>query len=139
MKRYYFLSVLCALLVLSGCMKQDLYQGSQEEEKEYNEFDFSTVSATSLEVSYLNTGVHAAVYFELYDENPLTETEDGYAKRDDLSPLFTAYTNDEGVYKGNIDLPAYLTKAYIYTPVFFARTLLEVDVVNGMIQQPMPM
>lgn len=133
MKRYYFLCALCALLVLNGCMKQDLYQGPQEEEKEYNGFDFSTVSATSLEVNYLTTGVHAAVYFELYDENPLTETEDGYAKRDDLSPLFAAYTNDEGVYKGNIDLPAYLTKAYIYTPVFFARTLLEADVVNGMI------
>lgn len=135
MKRFYFLSVLGALLALSGCMEQSVYQGpKEEEEKEYNEFDFSTVSATSLEVSYLNTGVQAAVYFELYDEMPVTVGEYSYTKRDDVTPLFAAYTGKDGVYKNTVELPAYLKKVYIYTPAFYAKTLIEAEVTEGAIK-----
>lgn len=127
---------LCACtLALCGCMDNDVYQGTQEEEKEFNEFNFSTVSpSTSIEVSYLNCGVEAAVYFELYEEMPVTETEYSYLKRDDVAPLFAAYTDTHGVFSGNVELPAYLKKVYIYTPAFFAQTLIEAEVVNGSIK-----
>ncbi|MDO4165481.1 MAG: LruC domain-containing protein [Bacteroides sp.] len=116
-------------------MEKDVYDGSQEsEENVYNDFNFSTVaSATSLEVSYLNCGVSTNVYFELYDENPVTLGEYNYIKRDDVTPLYAAYTDENGVFKGSIDLPAYLSKVYIYTPAFYAQTLIEAEVVNGAI------
>lgn len=120
---------------LSSCLDKDVYQGSQEEEKEFNDFDYSTTqSNVSLEVSYLNNGVKANVYFELYDEMPVTETEYTYVKRDDVQPLFAAYTDKNSVFKGTVDLPGYVKKVYIYTPAFFARTLIEAEVTNGSIK-----
>lgn len=130
------LTLLAGILVWSGCMEKDVYQPPQKEEKEYNEFNFSTVApTTSLEVAYLNTGVQAGVYFELYGEKPVTESEYGYIKREDVTPLFAAYTARDGVFRGTInDFPAYLKKVYIYTPAFYAQTLIEADVENGVIK-----
>lgn len=135
MKAKQTIMALCAcILALSGCMEKDVYQEPREEEKEYNEFDYSTTSSNiSLEVSYLNCGVEAAVYFELYDEIPVTKGEYNYIKRDDVTPLFAAYTGPKGVYSGTAELPAYLKKVYIYTPAFFAQTLIEAEVANGSI------
>ncbi len=129
--------ILTAILVfgLGSCMENDVYQGSKEEEKQFNEFDYSTVqSNVTLEVSYLNCGVAANVYFELYDEMPVTVGEYNYIKRDDVSPLFTAYTADNCIFKGEVELPAYVKKVYIYSPAFFAQTLIEAEVVNGSIK-----
>lgn len=120
---------------LSSCVDKDVYQGPREEEKEFNDFNFSTVqSGVNLEVSYLNCGVKASVYFELYDEMPVTENEYTYVKRDDVEPLFAAYTDKSGVFKGTVELPGYAKKVYIYTPAFYAKTLIEADVVSGSIK-----
>lgn len=120
----------------SGCTDKDVYQGPKDDKKEFNDFEFSTIqNEVNLEVSYLNCGVEANVYFELYDEMPVTLGDYNYIKRDDVSPLFTAYTADNGVYNGKLqDLPAYVKKVYIYTPAFFAQTLIEAEVVNGSIK-----
>ncbi|MDO4165234.1 MAG: LruC domain-containing protein [Bacteroides sp.] len=130
-----FVTLFAGALALSGCMEKDVYAGSQvETEKTYNDFNFSTVAAsTSLEVSYLNDGVEANVYFELYDENPVILEDYRYVKRDDVTPLYAAYTDENGVFKGTVNLPAYLSKVYIYTPAFFAQTLIEAEMVNGAI------
>lgn len=124
-----------AVFCLSSCVDKDVYQGPREEEKEFNDFNFSTVqSGVNLEVSYLNCGVKASVYFELYDEMPVTENEYTYVKRDDVEPLFAAYTDKSGVFKGTVELPGYAKKVYIYTPAFYAKTLIEADVVSGSIK-----
>lgn len=137
MKKQVLFVLLVAMTAVSGCMDNDVYKGPKEEpEKEFNDFDFSTVaSATSLEVSYLNGGVEAAVYFELYDEMPVVKGEYSYTKRDDVTPLFAAYTDAHGVFKGNVELPAYLKnkKVYIYTPAFYAQTLIEAETADGAI------
>ena len=123
------------ILGLSSCAEKDVYQGPKDDDKEFNEFDYSTVQSTvNLEVSYLNCGVEANVYFELYDEMPVTAGEYNYIKRDDVLPLFTSYTADNCIFNGEVELPAYVKKVYIYTPAFFARTLIEAEVVNGNIK-----
>lgn len=128
-------SALIAIFALSSCLEKEVFQGPKEEEKEFNDFDFSTVqSETSLEVSYLNSGVEANVYFEIYDEMPVTKGEYNYIKKADVTPLFAAYTADNSIYKGKVELPAYLKKVYIYTPAFFAQTLIEAEVANGVIK-----
>lgn len=128
--------LIACLAVLGGCMERDLYKGVEKpSNKEFNDFDFSTVaSATSLEVDYLDCGVQAAVYFELYDEMPVTRSEYGFNKRTDVTPLFAAYTDKLGSFRGALDLPAYLDKVYIYTPAFYARTLIEAKRENGAIR-----
>lgn len=120
---------------LSSCADKNVYQGPKENDKEFNEFDYETVqSEVNLEVSYLNSEVQANVYFELYDEMPVTPGEYNYIKRDDVSPLFAAYTDNNSVFNGKVELPAYVKKVYIYTPAFFARTLIETEVINGVIK-----
>ena len=120
--------------VLSSCLEKDISPNPGDNQKSFNGFDFSTVEKqVSLEVNYLNSEVLANTYFELYDEMPVTEGEYSYTKREDVTPLFAAYTADNGIYKGNIELPSYLKKVYIYSPAFFAKTLIEADVVNGAI------
>lgn len=119
---------------LSNCTDNDVYQGPKEEKKEFNDFEFTTVQQeVDLEVSYRNSEVEANVYFELYTEMPVTLGEYNYIKRDDVAPLFVSYTADNSVFNGKVELPAYAKKVYIYTPAFFAQTLIEADVVNGKI------
>ena len=135
MTKKWIVTAFIAICALSSCLEKEVYQGPKDDEKEFNEFDFSTVhSATNLEVSYANCGIETNVYFEVYDEIPVTESEYGYTKKEDVTPLFAAYTDDNSVYKGDIDLPAYLKKVYIYSPAFFAQTLIEADVINGSIK-----
>lgn len=123
-------TALIAIFALSSCAEKEVYQSPK-----FNDFDFSTVqSTTSLEVSYANCGVEANVYFEVYDEIPVTSNEYGYTKKSDVTPLFAAYTADNSIFKQTIELPAYLKKVYIYTPSFFAQTLIEADVTNGIIK-----
>ena len=94
-------------LALSSCTDKDVYQGPKEDDKEFNEFDYATVqNEVSLEVSYLNSEVQANVYFELYDEMPVTPGEYNCIKRDDVSPLFVSYTADNSVFNGKVELPA---------------------------------
>ncbi|WP_373822508.1 LruC domain-containing protein [Bacteroides heparinolyticus] len=122
------------ILGASSCVEKDVYQSSQEK-KEFNNFDFSTIQKNiDLEVSYTNSGIETNIYFELYDEIPVSLGEHNYIKKDGITPLFAAYTADNSVYKGEVELPAYVKKVYIYTPAFFAQTLIEAEVVNGAIK-----
>lgn len=132
-KNYLLMSILASgALALTGCSNRDVYEGPVNEEKVYNDFNFSTVaSSTPVKVSYNNMGIEASVYFEIYDVNPVTEGEYNYSKRSDVTPLFAAYTNDKGVFEGNVDLPAYINKVYVYTPAFYAQTLIEAEKSNG--------
>ena len=129
-------TTLCAALVLSSCTDNDVYKGPKEDEKEFNNFSFSTVQKdVNLSVNYVNGTVKSNVYFEVYDEMPVTESEYGtYIKRQDVNYLFAAYTKEDGTYQGKLELPSYLTKVYIYSPAFFAQTLMEANVVNGSIE-----
>lgn len=65
---------------------------------------------------------------------PVTPGEYNCIKRDDVSPLFVSYTADNSVFNGKVELPAYVKKVYVYTPAFFAQTLIEAEVVNGVIK-----
>ena len=129
-------TTLIAAFALSSCTDKDVYQGPKEDEKEFNTFPFSTVQKdVNLNVNYVNGAVQSNVYFEVYDEMPVVESEYGtYTKRQDVNYLFAAYTQEDGTYQGKLELPSYLTKVYIYSPAFFAQTLMEANVVDGSIE-----
>ena len=129
-------TTLIAAFALSSCTDKDVYQGPKEDEKEFNTFPFSTVQKdVNLNVNYVNGAVQSNVYFEVYDEMPVAESEYGtYTKRQDVNYLFAAYTKEDGTYQGKLELPSYLTKVYIYSPAFFAQTLMEANVVDGSIE-----
>lgn len=132
-------AILLALAVMAlqtGCVKDMGPSHPDDTPKEYNEFDFGTKTPTALRVDYgVMGGISANVYFEVYDTCPVAVTEDGsgYKKITDAAPLFAGYTDDQGCFSGNVDLPSYLDKAYVYTPSFHAQTLLETTRVNGVL------
>lgn len=93
---------------------------------EFNEFDFVTTAPVTLSVDYGDMGgISANVYFEVYDTCPVEETETAYAKIEGIEPLYAGYTDEQGRFEGTIDMPAYIQTAYVFTPVFYAKTLLE--------------
>lgn len=125
---------LASLSFLSCSTDMGRYVMQEEGEKTYNNFDFSTVNDNvSLEVGYLDCGVSTSVYFEIYDENPVNDEGATLEKKDGVKPLFCGYTDEDGVYKGTIALPSYVKSVYVYTPAFYARTLMTADVQNGRI------
>ena len=115
-----------SLTLLGSCVKDVSHYGSKTPEKEWNEFDFSTLSQTPLTLDYK---VAAGVYFEVYDQSPVRESEDGsvYEKIEGIQPLYAGFTGADGRFSERPELPAYLDKAYVYTPNVYAQTLLVAE------------
>ena len=112
------------------------HYGAAPADQTYNDFDFSTTSGEiTLNVSYAGCGIETPVFFEIYDEEPLTWNEEGsgYEMKEDVKPLFSAYTDEKCVYSGTITLPAYVEKVWVFSPAFFAKTLMEAYVVGNTI------
>lgn len=115
------------MTLFTGCVKSASdYDGPKNSEKEWNDFDFSTIEKSTLSLDY-NTD--AEVYFELYDSAPVQVNADGtaYRKVEGLVPLYAGFTDAAGRFSAQVELPAYLDKAYIYTPNVYARTLLTAE------------
>lgn len=131
MKKLIFALLTPALL--AACVKSPSdYDGPKGPEKAWNEFDFKTVASTSLSIDY---AADAAVYFEIYDTPPVRENALGtaYEKIDGIDPLYANITDAEGRFSGTAELPAYLDKAYVYTPNVHAQTLLTAEKKGGVL------
>jgi hypothetical protein len=71
------------------------------------------------------------VWFSIYTEYPLSDDTDPVL-RNDLQPVFEAFTNTSGIFNETVTLPAYAEHLYVYTGNFFVKDqLLECDVLNG--------
>lgn len=121
---------LLALTLLSACVKSPSDYKPTGPGGDYNDFDFSTVKTTALSVDYNS---EAEVYFEVYDTAPVVENAEGtaYVTVEGPTPLYAGYTDAQGRFSANVDLPAYLEKAYIYTPNVHAQTLLTAEKIGS--------
>ena len=127
--------LLASTVLFYGCLKNTHHETGVEEE--VFDFDYSTkAEGVSLDVEYTNTGVKAPVYFEIYDTCPvdLKSEKLNYVKLDGVLPIYSAYTDANGKYTATIDLPAYASKLYVYAPAFYARTLIETEVKDGIVK-----
>lgn len=127
--------LLASTVLFYGCLKNTHHETGVEEE--IFDFDYSTkAEGVSLDVEYTNTGVKAPVYFEIYDTCPvdLKSEKLNYVKLDGVLPIYSAYTDANGKFTATIDLPAYASKLYVYAPAFYARTLIEAEVKDGIVK-----
>lgn len=147
-KKSFFVFALGALAV--SCGKTDVYDSTvnpnQDKEPEVvtpkvpNAFDFSTTQTVALTIDYSADNVPSAVFFSIYDENPLNivVSEDGYETRtlkEDVTPIYENFTNGDGVFNRTIDLPSYAKHIYVLTGDFtVTETLMEADVQGGAIK-----
>lgn len=129
--------IMAAAMTFVSCADWDMpHYGAAQPDQTINNFDFSTTSGEiTLNVSYAGCGVKTPVFFELYDEEPITWNEEGngYVKKEDVKALYSAYTDENCVFSGTITLPAYVEKVWVYSPAFFAKTLMEANVVGNTI------
>lgn len=129
--------ILVAIVSFASCTDKCLDDlGSNLNEQTFNTFDFSTTKdEISINVSYAGCGIEVPVFFEIYDEDPVVwnETGSGHKLKEDVKPIFSSYTNEKCVYNGTISLPAYINKVWVYSPSFFAKTVMEADIVDNTI------
>ena len=141
------LAVLALGALAVSCSKTDVYdanantnQGNEqkvETPKVANTFNFSTTQNVALTIDYSADKVPTAVFFSIYDENPLNVevSEDGYETRtlkEELTPIYENYTNSNGVFNRTIELPSYAKHLYVLTGDFtVSQTLMEADVQGG--------
>ena len=127
--------ILVAIVSFASCTDKSLDDfGSNLNEQTFNTFDFSTTKdEISINVSYAGCGIEVPVFFEIYDEDPVVwnETGSGHKLKEDVKPIFSSYTNEKCVYSGTISLPAYINKVWVYSPSFFAKTVMEADIVDN--------
>ena len=117
-----------AMAAAAGCSHDNPTPSPEPPAKggEFNEFGFTTTVPVTLCVDYGDMdGMPSNVYFEVYDTCPVEETETTYARIAGTEPLYAGYTDGQGRFEGTIELPSYIRKAYVLTPAFYARTLLE--------------
>lgn len=133
--------LLLAVATLCGC-QTDLYDpnsgnngnnGNNGAKVEANPFDFSTTQSVKLSIDYSASGA-GSVFFSIYDEYPMTDDTDPML-RQDIQPVFEAFTDKSGIFNSVVTLPSYAEHLYIYTGNFFVKEqLLECDVQNGSAQ-----
>lgn len=127
-------------MAVASCSHDVEYLGpepeSPKEAKVANTFDFKTTQDINLEVDFSAAGAVGAVYFDVFDENPIitTTTEIGaevLSRNEALRPIYGGYTNADGRFSGKVTLPAYARHLYIVSSNMLLSTqLIEADV-NG--------
>lgn len=132
-------SLLFAAVMFTACVDKSLYEQSGDSDndptqKVPNTFDFSTVQKVKLSVDYSAYNTHGPVFFGVYTENPFVSNEDAPEDswNENVSPVFEAYTEDNGKFTEVVELPTYAQHLYIATGNFFTgMNLMEADVVNA--------
>ncbi len=124
--------ILLLAVIISSCKdEKDYYDPNWE--RPHCDFTFDTEAATHLSVTYENLVVPTFVYFEIYDQMPVDEVNGVYVKKDEILPLYSAYTDNNGTFSTDLNLPTYLKDVYVYTPAFFAQTLIKTTCSGGQI------
>lgn len=111
----------------------DIYQGPPTDTpKDFNDFDYTTSNDVTLQINYQNMGgIEAGVDFEVYDQMPVEDKGYTYVKKENVEPIYADRTENDGTFSKKLPLPAYIKTLYIYTHAFYARTLMEAKVENG--------
>lgn len=124
------------MMLVASCKEKDVYEGPAGGPSEpVNTFDFSTVQRVNLSVDYSVYKRPTPIFFSVYSENPFQGTDESISLREDITPVFEAYTGADGKFNETIPLPAYAQKLYVVTGNFFvSENLLEADVKNGVAQ-----
>ena len=108
-----------------------------------NSFDFSTTQEVDLIVDYSAFNANVPVFFSVYNVNPfVNENQIGEYIDESIKPIFSGYTNKNGVFDETVTLPKYAKRLHIITGNFLVglrRTVVEVinDEARAIVDNPM--
>lgn len=133
MNSVFFLLLLC---LITGCVKkEDLYNpdfGKQPLPDPNDYFDFSMRTNVDLYVDYGISGFKALI--EIYDEDPLASEDNQRLKKEGVEPLFKIYTDENGKFKGKMNIPAAVKSVYLYTGTWGLPGCVELNVEDGAVR-----
>lgn len=122
------LSVIATSLILSSCMKEDLYNPNHADDT-IKDFDYLTTQNPTLNVDYK---VSASVLFNLYSENPMIVNEYGkLVVNKNIEPIYSSCTDYEGKFNREITLPATVNKVYVVSKSIGVDNLIEAQISNN--------
>lgn len=125
---------ICLLMGAAGtsCSKTDLYDPTYGKEPLPDPGmvpDFSTRTTVNLMVDYVAPSVKTP--FEVYTEYPYLVQPDGSVVKKEIEPVFAAYTDDNGLFSGQMLLPTVVSTVFLCTPSLGLPRCVDVAVVNG--------
>ena len=136
MDKKWIIAAFIAIFALSSCLEKKFIKGPKRMKRNLMTLTFPLFNQQRrvLEVSYANSGVKANVYFEVYDEIPVEQDEYTYTKKTNVTPRSLQHILPITAFIKVLSTCRPICEKYIYTPAFFAQTLIEADVTNGSIQ-----
>jgi LruC domain-containing protein len=124
--------------MLTACGgEKDLYEGpnngngnqAKELQPESAYLDFSTTTNVGFKLDYGKLGQRVLV--QIFTENPLVfDATEGYATIKG-EPYYKIFTDDNGLFEGNVDLPAGTETVFVYTDALGVKRFAELSVSNG--------
>lgn len=118
-------------LLIAGCIKDFNSEHKQATSSDY--FNFEINQSTALEVDYGFPNKDYAVLCEVYDQNPMTQNQEGEFSKRDIEPIYRAATDGTGRITADIEIPAYLSTVWIYSEYPGVISPIEVEVKDGKI------
>lgn len=129
MNKMFYLILLACVCSFTSCIKQlDLYSPEVEPEETY--FDFSTIHSVTIDVDYGK--LCGRTLLQLFTTNPITLNDDGSFTIADNS-VFSIFTDDNGCYVGDVNIPSAAENVYLVANSFVAPMCVEVIVENDKI------
>jgi hypothetical protein len=122
---------------MSGCTRsfEDLYVGPTESNtsnalKDITEyFDFNTTHEVNVAVNYGKT--NGRVLLQFYDECPLVMDEETQSYSIEGTPIYSIFTDDNGLFNGTVQLPTNLDRIFVYSPYWGTPTIVEAEIKNN--------
>lgn len=130
-RRQYVFVALMILALCSCSKKENFYQGPDDDEGKKPSvdelFDFDTQQFCHVNIDYCLKDY--IIIFELYDEDPLIESDGNYVKRD-IEAVYRASTDENGSFVSDITLPAYMEEVWLYSDYLGVVTSVKLDITN---------
>lgn len=132
MKNLWLACAAVLIMGISGCVDSEKDLRQEVPGEEINTSDFTTERAVQVEITYTNP--NSRVPFFIYDKNPLTIGENTVSFDESIKPLDAAWTDDQGKFSGEMELPAYVSDVYIISTSPFATLSMKGKVSNGILK-----
>lgn len=140
---------MCLIFVGVSCTDSDDFADGNEDKPttssktKANSFDFSTTQDVDLIVDYSAFHANVPVFFSVYNTNPfVNENQVGEYIDESIKPIFSGYTNKNGLFDETVTLPKYAKRLHVVTGNFLVglrRTVVEVidDEARAIVSNPM--
>ena len=131
-KRQIFTSLpLVVFMFMSSCVDTDENLYVKVPGEQY--FDFNFNQNITLDIDYGFKNKDYVVLFEIYDQNPLKNKEDGTLEKADIEPVYRAATDGSGKFSGDVKIPNVLTEVWLYSEYLGTVSPVKLEVKNNTI------